>query len=81
MIFAGILGGDQTKQKKIDLFFLQNFSASSSRNHSRAAKSFYAGRMRPAKRGLGSLGLDKLLFKGGESSSQFQWFTIDKIEL
>ena len=59
VIFDGILGeGDQTKQRKL-IWFLGKFLASSSWNHSWAAKSSNASRMRPAKRGLGSPDLSK----------------------
>ena len=42
MIFSEILGGDQTKQRKIDLDSYKFFSGSLSRNHSWAATSSYA---------------------------------------
>ena len=44
---------EKRKQRR-RLGFLQNFTASSSRNHSREAKPSYAGSMRPIKRSLGS---------------------------
>ena len=53
MIFAGVLRGDKTEEKKL-IRFLTNFTAGSSRNNSRAAESSYAA----AKRGLGSYGLE-----------------------
>ena len=42
VIFARILGGEQSKQRLVDLVFCNAFSAGSSRNPSRAVKSYAA---------------------------------------
>ena len=46
VIFAEILGRDQTKQKKFALVSYKNVSASSSQNNLRAAECSYGGRVR-----------------------------------
>ena len=73
VIFVGLLGGDQSKQKKIDLCFLQIFWASSSRNHSPTARDVGIGQARTT------------AFAGADSpttwpfiSSMPKWFSVSE---